>query len=152
MQPPSHPAGKEILVKWSRFLLATLAVFVASSLLNFVIHGLLLKSAYGSSEDLMRTPADSQSHAIYLLVGFLFFSIGFVWIFIAGVNQSPWINQGLHYGALMWLVASVSRYVIYYAIQPWPIGTVVEQIGLELVMMLILGVLVASFYRTKASV
>jgi hypothetical protein len=137
-------------LKWSRFALATLAVFVVSAVLNFVIHGVLLRPAYMNSEDLMRTQADAQTHAVYLLVGFAFFSIGFVWIYTAGANLSAhWVSQGVHYGLLMWLVASVSRYFIYYAIQPWPFQTVLEQMGLELIMSLILGLLVAAFYRTK---
>ena len=138
-------------MNWSRFTLATLAVFVVSTLLNFVIHGVLLKPAYMNSEDLMRTPADSQAHAVFLLVGFLFFSIGFVWIYTAGVNPTHWVSQGVHYGVLVWLVASVSRYFIYYAIQPWPMQVVLEQIGLELIMSLILGVLVAAIYRVKVA-
>jgi predicted acyltransferase len=138
-------------VNWSRFTLATLAVFVVSTLLNFVIHGVLLKPAYMNSEDLMRTPADSQAHAVFLLVGILFFSIGFVWIYTAGVNPTHWVSQGVHYGVLVWLVASVSRYFIYYAIQPWPFQVVLEQIGLELIMSLILGVLVAAIYRVKVA-
>jgi uncharacterized BrkB/YihY/UPF0761 family membrane protein len=136
-------------VNWSRFTLATLAVFVVSTLLNFVIHGVLLKPAYMNSEDLMRTQADANSHVIYLLVGFLFFSIGFVWIYTAGVNPTHWVSQGVHYGILVWLIASVSRYFIYYAIQPWPYQTVLEQIGLELILSLILGVLVAAIYRVN---
>lgn len=136
-------------MNWSRFALATLVVFVVSTVLNFVIHGVLLKPAYMNQEDLMRAPADAQTHAVYLLVGFLFFSIGFVWIYTAGVNPSHWVSQGVHYGALVWLIASVSRYFIYYAIQPWPLQIVLEQIGLELIMSLILGILVAAIYRVK---
>ncbi len=99
--------------------------------------------------DLMRTPADSQTHTVYLIVGFLFFSIGFVGMYAAGVNSSHWVGQGIHYGALVWLVASVSRYFIYYAIQPWPLRLVLEQIVLELIMMLVLGMLVAALGRTR---
>lgn len=128
----------------SRFAIATVAVFIVSSLLNFLIHGLILKPTYMAMPDLTRTPTDSQAYILYLMLGFLFFSIGFVGIYAAGVNSSHWVGQGLHYGVLVWLVASVSRYFIYYAIQPWPFRLVLEQIGLELVMMLLLGLLVAA--------
>ena len=60
------------------------------------------------------------------------------------------MGQGLRYGLAVWLVASVSRYLTYFAIQPLPGGIVAMQIGLELVMMLLLGIVIAAIYRKPA--
>ncbi len=131
-----------------KFLAAFGLVFVVSTLLNFVIHGVLLKPLYQQSAQLMRDEADSGAHAMFLMVGFFFFSLGFVWIYARGVEAKPWTGQGIRYGIAVWLIATVSRYSIYYAIQPWPAHVVLLQIGYELVLSLILGLTVAVVYRT----
>jgi apolipoprotein N-acyltransferase len=131
-----------------KFLAAFGIVFVLSALLNFVIHGVLLKPLYQQSAQLMRDEADSGAHAMYLMVGFFFFTLGFVWIYARGVEAKPWVGQGLRYGIAVWLIATVSRYSIYYAIQPWPAHVVLMQIVYELVMTLVLGLGVAVVYRT----
>jgi hypothetical protein len=132
-----------------KFLAAFGIVFVLSTLLNFVIHGVLLKPLYQQSSQLMRDELDASSHAMFLMVGFFFFSLGFVWIYAHGIQDKPWVGQGLRYGLAIWLIASVSRYSIYYAIQPWPAHVVLQQIGYELVLTLLLGLGVAVVYRTR---
>ncbi|MGA9041251.1 MAG: hypothetical protein WB421_12000 [Terriglobales bacterium] len=130
-----------------KFLAAFALVFVLSTLLNFVIHGFLLKPLYHQTSQLMRGDADAGAHAMFLMVGFLFFSLGFVWIYARGVEAKPWAGQGIRYGIAVWLIATVSRYSIYYAIQPWPAHVVWLQIGYELVMTLVLGLGVAVIYK-----
>ena len=126
---------------------AILVVFVVFTALSFVIHGVLLQPLYRQTPLLLRPDQDAQQHMLFMLLGFLIFAAAFVWIYVRGLEAKPWPGQGLRYGMAMWLVASVSRYLIYFAIQPWP-GTVVAlQIGLELIMMLLLGLTVAAFYR-----
>jgi len=95
----------------------------------------------------MRGEADAGAHAKFLLVGFFFFSLGFVWIYARGVEAKPWPGQGIRYGIAVWLIATVSRYSIYYAIQPWPAHVVLLQIGYEFAMSVVLGLSVAAIYR-----
>ena len=133
-----------------KFLLGSLAVFLVCSTLNFVIHGVLLQSTYQQTPQLLRGEQDAQQHFPFMLLSFLVFSLAFVWIYARGVESRPWIGQGLRYGLAAWLIVSVTRYLTYFAIQPWPGSVVAMQIGLELVMMLLLGILVATFYRKPA--
>ena len=133
-----------------KMALTILVVFVVFTVLNFVIHGVLLTAIYQQTPQLLRAEQDAQHHTLYMLLGFLAFSVAFVWIYARGLEAKPWLGQGLRYGLAMWLVASVSRYLIYFAIQPWS-GTVVAlQIGLELVMMLLVGLTTAALYRKPA--
>ena len=127
-----------------------LVVFVVFTVLNFVVHGVLLSPVYHQTPQLLRAEQDAQGHMLFMLLGFLIFSAAFVWIYARGVEAKPWLGQGLRYGLAMWLIASVSRYLIYFAIQPWP-GTVVAlQIGLEFILMLLTGITVAALYRKPA--
>jgi hypothetical protein len=138
-------------MNFKRLVFAFVIVFVLSSLLNFLIHGLLLQTSYHQTPQLIREQQDASAHAPFLLLGFAVFALGFVWIYGKGVENKPWFGQGVRYGLAAWLVASVSRYQIYYAIQPWPASVVAMQIGLELVMMLVLGLTVAAILRRSPS-
>lgn len=134
-------------MSFKKLVLAFVAVFVLSSLANFLIHGLMLQAAYHQTLQLIREQQDASAHAPFLLLGFAVFALGFVWIYGKGVEDKPWIGQGIRYGLAAWLVATVSRYLIYYAIQPWSATVVAMQIGLELVMMLVLGLTAAAILR-----
>jgi hypothetical protein len=136
---------------WKEFLLASLVIFVVSSVCNFAIHGFLLQPEYRTYPGLLRDMADSQSHSLYLILSFLVFSPAFVWIYSCGVTDAPWVMQGIRYALAVWVIATVSRYLTYYAIQPWSPGTVTRQIVYELPMMLVLGLVVASFFRRPLS-
>jgi hypothetical protein len=133
-----------------KLLLSVLAVFLLCATLNFVIHGVLLQPTYQQTPQLLRAEQDSQQHFPFMLLSFLVFSFAFVWIYARGLEAKPWIGQGLRFGLAVWLVASVSRYLTYFAIQPWSGAVVATQIGLELVMLLVLGITVAVIYRNQA--
>ena len=106
---------------------------------NFLIHAILLQGVYQQSAGLMRSEADGQAHAPFLLVGFFFFAVAFVWLYPGASVGGAWMMQGLRYGIAVWFIATVSRYFIYYAIQPWPFGTVLLQLAYELVATLLMG-------------
>jgi hypothetical protein len=125
-----------------RMVIAFIAVFVFVSLANFVIHGVPLQPHYAQTPQLMRAPADGQAHAPFLMLAFFFFSLAFVWIYAQGVNSRPW---------LVWVLTSVSEYIVYYAIQPWPANVVCMQIGYELIMNIVAGLIVAGIYRPTSS-
>jgi hypothetical protein len=137
-------------VEMKRMGLTIIVVFLVCTGLNFVIHGVLLTPVYQQTPQLLRAEQDAQQHMLFMLLGFLVFSLAFVWIYARGLEAKPWLGQGLRYGLAVWLVASVSRYLIYFAIQPWSGAVVTLQIGLELVMMLLLGFTVAALYRKPA--
>jgi hypothetical protein len=133
-----------------RTILAFVTVFVLASLANFLIHAILLAGAYQQNPGLLREARDGQAHAPFLLVAFFFFALAFVWMYPQAAAGGSWLGQGVRYGVAVWLIASVSRYFIYYAIQPWPFSTVLLQLLYELGMMLILGGVLALLARPQA--
>ncbi len=130
-----------------KLVLSFVVVFVLCSLMNFLIHGVLLQPYYMQSPQLLRPEADAQAHMPFMLLSFLTFSLAFVWIYARGVETKPWVGQGFRYGLAVWLIASVARYLTYFAVQPWSGAVVGMQIGFELVMTLLLGLTVAAIYR-----
>lgn len=133
-----------------RFVLAFVAVLVFVSLASFVIHGVLLHPYYAQT-GLIRAEPDAAAHAPFLGLAFLFFALGFVWIYAQGVNDRPFVGQGIRYGLAVWMITSVAEYIVYYAVQPWPANVVCMQIGYELVMNVVAGVIVAGIYRKTSS-
>jgi hypothetical protein len=120
-------------------ILAFVVIFVLTAATNFLIHAILLQSAYEQSAGLIRSPEDGQKHMPFLLVAFFFFAVAFVWLYPRTSPGGAWTMQGLRYGIAVWLIATVSRYFIYYAIQPWPFSTVLLQLAYEFVATVLMG-------------
>jgi len=120
-------------------ILAFVLIFVLTTLTNFLIHGILLQGPYQQNANLLRGPEDGQAHALFLLIGFFFFAVAFVWLYPRITAGDGWMMQGLRYGIAVWFIATVSRYLIYYAIQPWPFSTVLLQLGYELMATLLMA-------------
>ena len=64
-----------------------------------------------------------------------------------GVEDKPWVGQGLRFGLAVWFLTSVAGFLTYYAVQPWGGDIVVKQILYELPRGLVLGLAAAAIYR-----
>jgi hypothetical protein len=114
-----------------RIVLAVLAVFVAWSALDFVIHGLILKSTYEATAQLWRTMAEMKMGVLYLAV--LIDALAFVCIYALLVAEKG-IGSGVKYGLLFGLGTGFSMGFGTYSFMPiplylalvWFIGTLVE--------------------------
>lgn len=134
---------------WNRTFVAFVLVFVLTATTNFLIHAILLQGVYQQSAGLMRSPQDGAAHAPFLMVAFFSFSLAFVWLYPPSRAGASWMMQGLRYGVAVWMIVTVSRYFIYYAIQPWPFTTVLLQLASELVATLLLGEVLAFVARNQ---
>jgi hypothetical protein len=70
-----------------------------------------------------------------------------VWIYSKGVENKPWVIQGIRFGIAMWLVLAMPFFCIAYAVQPVPMMLMVKQIVFEGVDKLLLGLITAALYR-----
>jgi hypothetical protein len=82
-----------------------------------------------------------------MIVANVLFSLALAWIYAQGVNDRPWLGQGIRFGAGLWLLTAVPGYLTYYAVQPWPEAVICKSIGFDLVRLLVLGVVAAAIYR-----
>ena|SRR5260221_10496553 len=130
-------------MNWKKLLLTFMAVYVAVTVLGFVIHAVLLAPDYQSVSHLFRR----QPLMPFLLLANASFSLAFVWIYAMCAEAKPLLGQGLRFGLAIWLLWAVPVFLIQYAGQPFPGSMIGKEIGLELVDMLILGVLAAVLYR-----
>jgi hypothetical protein len=128
-----------------KFLVAWLVLFVLYMAGGIVIHGILLNADYAAT-GLMRPEAEAQKMMHLMALAHLSMAGAFVWIYVRGVENKPWLGQGLRYGLAV-AVLFLPIYIIYYVVQPTPGILAVKQVVFEAIMLLALGAAVAFMYR-----
>jgi hypothetical protein len=124
--------GERQMVK--RTLWAIVAVFIAWSILDFILHGLLLRPTYVATASLWR-PMDQMNMPLMYFVT-LVFTVCFVLIYRLLVGQKS-LASGIRFGALFGLATGISMGFGSYSYMPipltlawsWFIGSWVEAIA-----------------------
>jgi hypothetical protein len=130
-----------------KFVIAWIVLFVAWFMGSFIVHGLLLHSAYMQLTNLFRPEGEQQKYFPLMVLAHVILSGAFVWIYARGVEAKPWMAQGARFGLAVALLTSVPTYMIYFVVQPMPAQVVIKQILFDGVLMVILGMIVAYMYR-----
>ncbi len=132
----------------ARFWISGVVTFIVLMMGGFTIHGFILQPDYAALPNLMRTEADSQGKFGWMIFANFLMGLGFTWIYRKGREAGrPWIGQGLRFGVALAVAVSIPTYLIYYVVQPWPESIVVKQIGMESVMALVTGLVLAAINR-----
>src|SRR3989339_695265 len=116
-----------------RTLWAIVAVFIAWSILDFILHGVLLRPTYVNTASLWR-PMDQMKMPLMYFVT-LVFTVCFVLIYRFLVGQKS-LAAGIRFGALFGLATGISMGFGSYSTMPipltlawgWFIGSWVEAI------------------------
>lgn len=116
-----------------RPLIAVVVIFMAWSILDFVIHGLLLQETYAATASLWRPMEEMNMTLMYIVT--LAYTVCFVAIYDVLVSEKS-IATGIKYGALFGLAAGISMGFGSYTFMPipwslalsWFTGTLVEAI------------------------
>jgi hypothetical protein len=101
-----------------RTIWAVVAVFIAWSVLDFILHGLLLRSTYEATASLWR-PMDQMNIPLMYFVTFIF-TVCFVLIYGFLVGQKS-LMSGIRYGALFGLASGISMGFGSYCYMPIPL-------------------------------
>lgn len=126
-----------------RTLLAVVAVFLAWSALDFVIHGVVLQSSYMATPQLWRPMNEMKMPVMYLAV--LIAAVAFVAVYVRFFAQKG-IRTGAEYGAWFGLGAGVSMAYGSYSVMPipyvmalgWFLGTLVEGVAAGVIVGLVI--------------
>jgi hypothetical protein len=129
------------------FWLATLAAFVASVVLAFFFHGVILAPDYTLLPGVYRGPQFRPGLLSLLLLGQLIMAGAMVAIARYGREARPWLAQGARFGLLVALVSVVPCYLIGYAVTNIPADLALKQILLEAIRAVAMGVVVAWMHR-----
>jgi hypothetical protein len=134
-----------------KFIIAWIVLFIAWLLGDFVVHGVLLRSDYMQLTNLFRTEGDQQKYFPLMILAHVILSGALVWIYARGAEAKPWMVQGVRFGVAVALLTVVPSYMIYFVVQPMPGNVVIKQILCDGVLIVILGTIVAWFYRDAAT-
>jgi hypothetical protein len=113
-----------------RILLAILAVFATWTVLDFIMHGVVLAAAYQATAQLWRPM--NQMKTIVLHVTTVIAAIAFVMIYVRLISPKD-IVRGLEYGLLFGIATGVSMGFGTYSVMPislymasvWLIGSII---------------------------
>lgn len=131
-----------------KLLLAFVAVFVVWMGGSFLVHGLLLHDDYASLPGVMRTEADSQGHMPLMLLAHALLSGAFVWVYSRGVENKPWLPQGLRFGFAVGCLAVFPTFLIEFVVHPIPSALLYKQLAFDGIKILVLGAVVAAIVRS----
>jgi hypothetical protein len=137
-----------------RYFLGVLGAFVSLMILGWLLHGTLLKATYAPAitAGLMRTEPEMMARFHFLALGYLAFALAAVWIYAYGVERKPWLGQGVRYGIALWVLGSLTPSLAFYAVQPWEPTMMAKSTGVDLVIMVITGLVIAAIYRESAGI
>jgi hypothetical protein len=128
-----------------KFLVAWLVIFILYMGGGMVVHGVILGDDYMAT-GLMRSEAEAQKLMHLMVVAHVLMAGAFVWIYARGVENKPWLGQGLRFGLAV-AVLFTPIYLIYYVVQPTPGELATKQVVLDGILTLVLGAVVAFLYR-----
>lgn len=126
-----------------RVLVTIIVIFVLSCVFGTLIHAYLLAGAYAAVSQLYR----SSPIFIFIWLGYLSFAIGSVWVYTQGVENKPWLGQGIRFGLAMWAILTIPSFFIAYATSPIPESLLMKQTLYELADKLVLGMVTALMLR-----
>ena len=114
-------------------IISILAVFVAWSVMDFIIHGVILRSSYAATPALWRPMGEMKTSLMHFSA--FIASLTFVLIYSLFISQKG-ISTGLKYGVLFGLSVGVPMGYGSYSVMPipyhmaftWCFGSVVEAI------------------------
>jgi hypothetical protein len=126
-----------------RFLISLVVMFVMSMAIGFFVHARLLGPEYAQLPGLFRSQQEQGRYFPYMLLANVFIAIGFVWIYLKGKEEKPFVAQGIRYGLAIAVLVTIPTYLIYYAVQPMPGGLVLKQIVFDTIGVILMGIIIA---------
>jgi hypothetical protein len=131
-------------MNFKRLILASIAVFVIIQAIDWLVHGVLLSGWYTEIKGVWRP--DMMDLMWVMMLGSLFFSFMFVFIFTKGY-EGRGVMEGVRYGLLIGLLLYVSGMLGQYVMYPIPLGMALIWAGYGIVEMVIAGAAAAAIYR-----
>lgn len=116
-----------------------IAIFITWSMLDFLIHSVLLQSTYQDTAFLWRAEQDMKMALMSFVT--LIFSIGFVSIYSHLVNPKSLLT-GIQYGVIFGITAGISMGIGSYCYMPIPIGLAFSWFIASIVELSLAGVIV----------
>jgi hypothetical protein len=129
-------------------LWAVIAVFISWSILDFLIHGLMLKSSYQATAELWR--AEDEMKMALMSVVTLIYSICFVSVYRYLINPKSLLT-GIKFGVIFGFAAAVTMGFGSYSYMPIPLELAFSWFFASLVELIVAGGIVGFMIKTPQS-
>jgi len=129
--------------QYRKCVISVAVIFVVAMGLGYLVHGVLLHDHYAQLSGVFRVPEEAAKYFPYMLLAHVLFAVGFVWIYLKGKENKPFLMQGVRYGLAIAILLTIPTYLIYYAVQPLPGELVAKQIVFDTIAVVVMGILVA---------
>ena len=130
-----------------KFAIACIAVFAFIFVFEILFHGIFMQSSYEQTANLWRTEEAMNSNRVWLILGQLIISIGFVALFTKAFKRGG-LPEGIIFGLLL-AIAYSGHYLISYAVSPYPFNLVISWIIGTVIELILAGIIVAFIYKSK---
>ena len=131
-----------------KFWIAFVVIFIVTSALGFVVHGIWLAPDYEQLVGIMRSNEDQESLIHFMILAHLFYAFGLCWVYRMGHDGSKaWLGQGVRFGIAIAVLIWIPVYLIYHTVAMFPMAVVIKQIIGEVVSSLIVGVTLAFMHK-----
>jgi archaellum biogenesis protein FlaJ (TadC family) len=130
-------------------IVATVAGFVVQLVGLLLIHSVWLKQDYVDTASNWRTLEGQTARVWAMLLAILLYVVGAVLIYERGVEQKPWMGQGVRFGTLLALVSVVYGSLSGWVILPVPHMLVVKWMIGEGLLCVVFGLVVAAICQVK---
>ena len=132
-----------------RFLVCGIVVSLTALVLDFFVHGVLLRGDYQALAEtgFVRGPDNAVSFMPWMVAAHILIGFGMTWLYqqITPAQSRPTgersLTRGLRFGAGFAIAATLPGYLIYYAVQPWPTALVIKQMVFGTCVVMVLGML-----------
>lgn len=127
-----------------KFWISAIVAIVLTFALGFVVHGVLLAGDYQAlMGTLMRKDDAAMGLFHFMIIAHIIMGVGAAWMYRQGVNESPWLAQGVRFGIAAACISSIPMFMIYYVVQPTPGMLTVKQIIFDTITWIIIGIALA---------
>jgi len=131
-----------------RFIGASIAVFIAFQVFDFIIHGVILGSTYENLKDVWRPDMMSKMWIFYITSAILSFL--FVYIFTKGY-EGKGIGEGIRYGLLIGLLMNVVGMFNQYVVYPIPFSLALQWFIYGTIEFIACGIVAALIYKPETN-
>lgn len=134
-----------------RFWISGVVMTIATMLLGFLVHGLMLADDYNTLVGKVMRPQEEASGMMqWMLLADACIGFAMTWIYRQGVTARPRMAQGIRFGIAMAFLTVVPQFLIHWVVTAMPAAIVAKQLAFDGVRMVLLGVLVAHLNPPRA--
>lgn len=134
-----------------KWLLGSLAVFVALAVMEQVVHTVILKTEYDKTIQLWRQPEAQASLQAWRWLGYGLFALLFGFVYIHGYERKGAIGQGMRYGLYIGLLVFLPYGLIRYSYWPHPANLMLAWIVFGVIESVLCGLVFGLIYRLPLS-